>query len=97
MELSECTHEPVSKDEGFVLNSAGSRHHAQSVVALAPVSNRLALRFGSSLFSSAEADDSRARRRARISLILIGANPDIEFDSAHASDAEARSPNGVQP
>ena len=89
MELSEYTRETVNNDERFVVYSAEHRGHAnaQSVVALAPVSKRLALKFSSSLFASTAAYDSRARSRAGSTLMLIGSDPDLEFNSAHPSDA----------
>jgi len=98
VELREYTHEPVNNDERFIVYSAQHRGHAnaQSVLTPVPVSRQLALNFSSSLFSSTAADDSRARSRAGSSLMLIGPNPDVEFNSAHASDAQARGPNGVQ-
>jgi hypothetical protein len=98
VELSEYTHEPVNNDERFVVYSGEHRGHAnaQSALTPVPVSRRLALKFSSSLFSSTAADDSRARSRLGSSLMLIGAHPGVEFNSAHASDAQARRPNEVQ-
>jgi len=98
VELSEYTHEPVIQDERFVVCSAEPRCHAKapSVVALAPVSKRLTLKFSSSLFSSTAADDSRIRSRTGGNLMLFGAKPDGEFDSAYTSAVQARIPNGVQ-
>ena len=98
MELSEYTHEPVNNDERFVVYSAEHRGHAntQSALTPVPVSRRLALKFRSSLFSNTAADDARVRSRTGGNLMLFGAKPDGEFDSAYSSAVQARIPNGVQ-
>ena len=96
MERSEYTHEPVNNDERFVVYSGEHSGHAnaQSALTPVPVSRRLALMFRSSLFSSTSEDDARVRSRAGSSLMLIGANSDVELNSAHAS-AQTRNPNGA--
>jgi hypothetical protein len=97
VELSEYAHEPVNNDERFDVYSAEHRGHANAQCAFAsvPVSRRLALKFSSSLFASTAADDSRARSRAGSTLMLIGPNPDLEFNSAHPYDAQDRTDNEV--
>jgi hypothetical protein len=95
VERSEYTHEPVSNDQRFVVYSAEHLGHANARSALTPVpiSKRLTLKFSSRLFSSTAADDDAGvRSRAGSSLMLIGANSDVELNSAHAS-ARARNPN----
>ena len=98
MELSEYTHEPVNNDKRFVVYSAEHCGHAnaQSALTPIPVSRRLALKFRSSLFSSTAADNARVRSRTGGNLMLFGAKPDGEFDSAYSSAVQARIPNGVQ-
>jgi hypothetical protein len=96
VELSVYILAPVNNDEKFVVYSAehGSHANAQSALTPVPVSRRLALMFRSSLFSSTSEDDARVRSRAGSSLMLIGANSDVELNSAHAS-AQTRNPNGA--
>ena len=98
MELPEYTHEPANYDERFVVYSGEHSGHAnaQSALTPVPVSRRLALKFRSSLFSSATADDARIRSRTGGDLMLFGAKPDGEFDSAYKSAVRARFLNGVQ-
>ena len=97
MERSEYTHEPVNNDERFVVYSAEHLGHANARSALTPVpiSKRLTLKFSFRLLSSTAAeDDARVRSGTGSSLMLIGANSDVEFNSAYAF-TQARNPNEV--